>query len=124
MVYFRYAEGYRGGGFLGFPGSLEQAEGGYGPETSESYEIGLRSEFFRRRLLFNLTLFTATFNDLQRSETRPSPTGFIIITDNIATARTRGIEMEEVARPIDGLNLRGLLSYFHSEHRNSLPGSV
>lgn len=124
MIYFRYAEGYRGGGFLGFPGSVAQAEGGYGPETSQSYEIGLRSEFLRRRLLFNLTLYSAKFNDLQRSETKPSPTGFIIITDNIATARTRGVEVEAIARPVDGLNLQAVLSYLDADYLNYVSGGV
>jgi len=124
MIYFRYAEGYRGGGFLGFPGSVEQAEGGYGPETSRSYEIGLRSEFLRRRLLFNLTLYSAEFNDLQRSETKPSPTGFIIITDNIATARTRGVEVEAIARPVDGLNLQAVLSYLDADYLDYMSGGV
>src|SRR3546814_10525319 len=57
MVYFRYAEGYRGGGFIGLPGSLAASEPPYGPETSKSYEIGARTEFFDRALLVNLTLF-------------------------------------------------------------------
>lgn len=124
MVYFRYSEGYRGGGFIGFPTSLEQAEGGYGPETSRAFEVGLRSEFFDRRLLFNLTLYTAKYNDLQRSETKPSPTGFIILTDNIASARTRGFELETNIRPAYGVNLRGTVAYLDAEYLDYVSGGV
>jgi len=124
MVYVRYSEGYRGGGFIGFPSSLEQAEGGYGPETSRSYEAGIRTEFLNRRLLFNLTIYSATFNDLQRSETKPSPTGFIILTDNIATARTRGFEIEANVRPVSGMNLRGNVSYLDAKYLDYVSGGV
>jgi iron complex outermembrane receptor protein len=124
MIYVRYAEGYRGGGFIGFPSSLAQAAGGYGPEMSRSYEAGLRAEFFDRRLLFNLTVYSATFNDLQRSESKPSPTGFIILTDNIATARTQGVEVEANVRPVTGLNLRGNLSYLKAKYLDYVSGGV
>jgi iron complex outermembrane receptor protein len=117
MAYFRYAEGYRGGGFIGFPSSVAQAEGGYGPETSNSYEVGLRSEILDRRLLLNVTLFNTNFDNLQRSESISSPTaGFITVTSNIASARTRGVELEAVAHPIEGLEFRSAVSYLDAQY--------
>src|SRR3546814_14996201 len=100
MVYFRYAEGYRGGGFIGLPGSLAASEPPYGPETSKSYEIGARTEFFDRALLVNLTLFDVRYDALQRTTALPGPnTTFVQTTPNVAKALTPGLHLQTWTRP-------------------------
>lgn len=105
MLHFCFAEGYRGGGFVGLPGSLAAADyprpagkpGGFGPETSRSFELGLKTEFFNRKVLLNLTVFSTIFDDLQRSSVEPNPLNlllFVIVTRNIAKARMQDVELE------------------------------
>src|SRR6185369_12648530 len=60
MTYFRYANGYKAGGFNG-----RQAlnPDGYGPETANSFEGGIKSEFFDRHLRFNADLFYTVYDN-------------------------------------------------------------
>jgi len=121
MVYVRYAEGYRGGGFIGLPGSLAASEPPYGPETSESYEIGARTEFLDRMLQFNLTLFDVRFADLQRTTALAGPNNtFVQTTANVARARTRGVELESVLRPLDALSFRTAIGYLDAKYTRYL----
>ncbi|WP_292046053.1 MULTISPECIES: TonB-dependent receptor [unclassified Brevundimonas] len=124
MVYGRYSEGYRGGGFIGLVGSLAQSVGGYGPETSTSWEVGAKTEFYDRRWLVNLAIYDTKFEDLQRSQTESTGTGFIMVTRNIAGARTRGVELETVVKPMDGLQLRGSVGYLDAKYTNYVVNGV
>lgn len=133
MVYFRYSEGFRGGGFVGFPTSLDQAygvgvrpapgevlrSGGFGPERSTGYEVGAKTTFLDGKLLLNLTLFTATYDGLQRTRATPNGAGgFVVLTENIAKARTRGVEFETIIRPTQGLQIRGSAGYLDAKYLN------
>jgi len=124
MVYARYSEGYRGGGFIGLVGSLAQSVGGYGPDTSASFEVGAKTEFFDRRLLLNVALYDTEFEDLQRSQTESTGTGFIMVTRNIAGAATRGAELEAVLRPTDGLELRASVGYLDAKYTEYVVNGV
>lgn len=116
MVYFRYAEGYRGGGFVGLPASLEAASE-FGPEESKSYEVGLKSTWWDERLMFNITVFNVDFQGMQRDITQSGPNNtFVQVTTNAANATTRGVEIETVLRPLDGLTLRGNFGYLDAKY--------
>lgn len=118
MVYLRYAEGYRGGGFLGTPASLAAARA-YRPETSRSYEAGLKSEWWDRAVQFNLTLFRTEFTDLQKQVGRTGIGGTLIqVIDNAADATTQGVEVEMVLRPMDGLDIAFTGSYLDAGYEN------
>lgn len=107
MIFGRYSEGYRGGGFAGVPSSAAAAAQ-VKPETVQSYEIGLKTEFFDRRLQFNVTGYIAKYSDLQRiiTSSTPLPPFLVQIPRNVASATTKGFEIEATARPIDALALR------------------
>jgi iron complex outermembrane receptor protein len=125
MIYFRYAQGYRGGGFTGFPSSAAQAAVGFGPETSYSYEVGAKTQFFDHRLLFDLTLFDVTYDNLQRTTTVAAPGfGFVITTANVAKARTDGVEIEADAKPLPGLDLRATMGYLDAKYLSYVSSGV
>lgn len=80
----------------------------FGSETVNSYEIGLRSQWFDRALTVNLTGFYARYQDLQLNTFN----GFSFTIQNAGTAATRGAELETLWRtPIEGLNLGANVSY-------------
>ncbi len=116
MVYFRYAEGYRSGGFVGLPTSVATSAS-YSPEYSTSYELGAKTDWLDGRLRLNATLFTVKFNDLQRDIVRRNPDGtFTEVTQNAASARTRGFELESVARPVKDLTIRANFGYLDAQY--------
>ncbi|MGW8202277.1 TonB-dependent receptor [Sphingomonas bisphenolicum] len=72
-------------------------------ETVKSYEAGIKSQFFNRRLTVNITAFHSIFSDFQTTVTPPGEFAFVI--RNAGELKTSGIEAEISAQPIDGLTL-------------------
>jgi iron complex outermembrane recepter protein len=78
----------------------------FGPEKVWSYEAGIKSDLFDRRVRANLTLFYQDTSDLQ------TPSAFIrangslaFITRNFADYRNKGAELELTFEPVDNLRL-------------------
>lgn len=125
FTYFTYSRGFKAGGFNdqigGFApfgadlAAFAEAARATKPETADSFELGVKSEFFDRRLRFNLTGFHVKYKDLQRElnvriEVNGQPnqvTRFV----NAASAKVKGIELETVARVTDEFTLRGVMGY-------------
>lgn len=112
MFYASVATGFKGPGFnvnngvLGDPEAVE-------PETSTSYELGMKSQYFDRRLTLNLNLFHTIFENFQTQGgfVEPgNPTARIILL-NADKLRTRGVEAELSATPIDALSINANVSY-------------
>lgn len=78
----------------------------FDPEKVWSYELGVKSELFDRRLRANVTLFQTEIADLQVPSSVVSPSGATtFITRNFADYANRGVEVELQYAPISGLNL-------------------
>lgn len=86
MLYTSFKKGFKSGGFSGTDG------GPFNPEIANAYEIGLKSRFFDKRVLLNLTAFRSDYKDLQVSSFDPATALFQ--TTNAASARTQGLEAE------------------------------
>jgi iron complex outermembrane receptor protein len=113
-VYAKYSRGWKGGHFNGgaFTASasqdvtqqiLEPVE----PETVDSWEAGLKSFWFDRRLMFNLTGFYYRYKNLQvfnlENQQGSVPVQLLI---NANDAEVYGLELEINARPVPGLDIR------------------
>lgn len=78
----------------------------FGPEKVWSYEAGVKSDLFDRRVRVNLTAFYLDVQDLQTPSALVRPNGSIaFITRNFADYRNQGIEAELLFVPVDGLTL-------------------
>ena len=90
------------------------------PETADSYEIGLKSEAFGRRLRLNIDGFWVTYRNLQEQIVVPiSANGqpFEVTTFfNAAKMEDKGIEAELTALPVSGLTLRAILGYQNAKY--------
>jgi iron complex outermembrane receptor protein len=124
MVFFRYAEGYRSGGYQGTPAGNVQRP--YNPETVKSYEAGVKADFFDHRLRTNLAVFQSDYRDLQRSTFVSIPVSpFVaLFTNNAASARVRGIELETTIVPIDALTLSLSGTYLRPKYKNYVASVV
>jgi iron complex outermembrane receptor protein len=111
MVYAKASKGFRSGGQnLRAPSTVAFLP--FKPETAYSYEVGLKSEFFNRRVRFNAAAYTSDINDIQRSTliaTAPIPPstlpGTATILGNAGKARIRGVEAELAAVVFPGLTV-------------------
>jgi iron complex outermembrane recepter protein len=123
MTYISAAKGYKAGGFNGRAGTVADFNQ-FNPEVVKTYEIGLRSDFFDRRLRFNATAFYSDYTNLQLEITgstvvNGAPVPFQVVT-NVPKSRVTGGELEVQAVPLTGLTLSGGLGLTYAKY-TSLP---
>ena len=108
MLFVSATRGFKSGGWPG----RSTSNAGFVPflaETVWSFEGGLRSEWFDRRLRINATGFYATTFDVQIPAQIATATGPVSSTTNPANLRNYGLELEVSAVPIEGLSLSASL---------------
>ncbi|MDR2164169.1 MAG: TonB-dependent receptor [Zoogloeaceae bacterium] len=110
--FFKVAHGVKSGGFNTSATDIDAFQE-IKPETLDSYELGIKSEWFSRRLIFNATLFHYNYNDVQVNVVGPKPGATSGLTvsylQNVEKARVDGLELEAEALPTPYLHLRGSL---------------
>ena len=110
LLYALAAQGFRQGGTndAGF-GSLIVVPEGFDSDSLWNYEVGLKSAWFDKRMLLNVTVYAIRWSDIQTKNRTPG-LGFPYI-GNAGTASSDGVEMELTALPTRGLELRASVSY-------------
>lgn len=116
MVYLNISEGYKSGGFQDTPPNTFGAQAAYDPETVLSTEIGLKSEFFDRRMRVNGALFSMDYENLQVEFT--NDVCLCNIVSNASDAKIRGMELEVDFAATDGLLLWFSGSFLDTEYEN------
>ena len=134
-VYATYSRGYKAGGF-----NLDRAfgdargsivSGAVGaqtvrtPDTSfegefvDSYEIGVKSEWFGGDLVANLSLYQQTFENYQLNTFN----GVSFVVTGVPKVESEGVELDFVwAPPLDGLTFNGGFAYAWTEYVKDLGG--
>jgi Outer membrane receptor proteins, mostly Fe transport len=126
LAYASIDRGFKAGGFnIGIITSVAERTQ-VDPEYLTSYEIGLKSTLFDRRLRLNLSAFYYDYTDLQvlsvnRQAGSAVPT---LGLDNAADATIKGIEVEATALPVDWLNLGLNMGLLDAKFKNYLSGAI
>ncbi len=97
LFYVSYSQGYRSGGFNGRWGNEFSATRPYKPETVTSIEVGVKSTLLDNRLRVNVAIFDMEYEDKQLDVDIPdtlAALGRQTVTDNVAEASFKGIELE------------------------------
>ena len=107
--YGTVSRGFKSGGFQGQAPTGSAAETPFNPEFAWNYELGAKTDWFDRRLTFNISLFYTEYSDLQvrQNSTRPGETIPILRITNAADAEVKGVEIEWSATPIPELMVWG-----------------
>jgi iron complex outermembrane receptor protein len=112
-AYVKASHGFRGGGENYRGAKTDFSFQSFLPETVNEYEIGVKSEFFDRRVRLNLAGFHDDMSNLQRSViigvTIGGSTQTATVVTNAASARIDGVEAEGVWRVTHELTLSGSL---------------
>ena len=114
MAYASISRGYKSGAFKTFPLDSPPAL----PEVIDSYEIGLKTELFDRRVRLNGALF---WNDIKNPQVLAVDVqGLIpgIILTNAQKARIKGAEVGIDAVVAHGLTVRGGATYLDGKYRS------
>ncbi len=95
FIYGHWTRGVRSGGYNVRNASAVVPPGPYDPELQNAFEVGVKSEWFDRRLRANGTLFHNTIRGLQRDVFVTDPVAFSVqVTRNTADAIIKGFELE------------------------------
>jgi iron complex outermembrane receptor protein len=100
-IYGRYGTAYLAGGFFNSTA--------YVPETTKAGEIGIKSEWLDRRLLFNGALFYQSTHNSQ--DTGQSAGGGIYVANILGTTTNKGFEIDSSFVPVSGLTFNGSLGF-------------
>jgi len=119
MAYLRYAKGFKSGGFNGRANEVGSATA-YDPETSDSFEAGLKTTI-ARQLRLNVAVFHNNYKDFQarvseldESTTPPTP---LLSVLNAGKLRIRGAELEAAWTPTPQLLIDAQIGYLDAEYK-------
>ena len=116
MLYARVATGYRPGGANKV---VPDAPLTFGPDTTTNYEVGVKSEWLDRRLLFNLTEFYIDWKNTQVTGVTPLQLTYI---SNAGAAISKGTELTTSMTPLRGLTLGVNVAYTDAYLTVDAPG--
>lgn len=110
-LYASYARGYKSGG-INFGANVPASNTTIEPETTDSFELGLKTNLLDNHLVFNVAAFHTDVKDYQSSRVFTSQTGATTIyVFNVPEIRTRGLELDATYMPGTQLALGGSLAY-------------
>jgi len=120
--YATFSRTFKSGGWnADFVTTIERL--GFDAEYANNYELGLKSTMFDSRLRVNLAGFVTKFTDYQVFQFIPlSNGGTIISITNAGEVTTRGIEVETVALPLEGLTLTTNYSFIDAYYNSFRDG--
>ena len=125
LGYATFSQGYRAGGSNDqTAASLAgvQIPAGFGSDSVDNYEIGLKSTLMDRRLVFNAAAFFMDWTDIQVLRRAIAPGGLqFAYRGNGGAAEVTGLEFEVQAYPSDNLQLGATLGYTEAELTEDLP---
>ncbi|WP_374145032.1 TonB-dependent receptor [Sphingomonas sp. 28-63-12] len=127
LVYASYARGAKTGGFnTGLNVFANQRA--YQPETTNNYEVGLKSRLFDRQLLFNVAGYYTDWNNQQAVCQNPVSAGGSSTnrsyTCNVAAATIYGIEVETAYRFNDVFSVVGNYAWTHARYDRFVDDSL
>lgn len=111
-TYLTWSKGFKAGGFDGRANSKEAAGLPYDPEEVVTIELGVKADWFSRRLRTNLAVFDNEIDGYQATALDEFNISHRI---NLGKVETRGFELETLWRPVHGLSIVNTVSYLESE---------
>lgn len=111
MVYGSYARGYKGPAFNIFFSLTATGAQPIAPETSDNYEVGIKTAFLDRQLTLNVAGFYSKFHNFQANN--PDIVAGVLTTrfTNAGTVSTRGAEADLLFRASKDITLSGGVAY-------------
>ena len=123
MLYASYTRGYKGPAFnVFFNHTAPTNSVPIDEETSDSFEIGLRSQF-ADMVTFNATVFQVTYDGFQANNFILLGTPPVIVSNltNAGQVRSTGFEIDTRIEPTDGLSFSASVAYADAKVRRFNP---
>ncbi len=114
-TYFRFAHGFRAGGFAV---SGQSTINPIDPEKLDAYEIGLKTAWLDGKLTLNGAAFYYDYSNIQVlvfAQVGGSPDPLAVL-QNAGAGWVKGAELELVARPFTGLRIGGTMGWLDTKY--------
>jgi iron complex outermembrane recepter protein len=106
-AYATYSRGYSGPAYDIFFNMSAPETTALQPETSRSYELGLKSRMLERRLQANVAFFQTDFDNYKANFPEAVEGALVTNLINAGTVSTRGVELDLSYQPLDRLKISG-----------------
>ncbi|WEK46463.1 MAG: TonB-dependent receptor [Candidatus Andeanibacterium colombiense] len=133
MAYAQWSTGYKGGGVNAKPFSPNQATS-FGPESLDTWELGLKTDFADNRVRLNFAGFYSKYHDIVLvnaagycvGNENPGNSDCLLSAQpfNAGSAKMKGLEVEANLEPVDGLTINGSLSYLDFQYTELAPAAL
>jgi iron complex outermembrane recepter protein len=110
LVYGSYARGFKSAGInlAGLPFNASNlpvlSKAVVSPEKNQSYELGVKSQFFNRLLTANIALFRSDVKNFQANVVDTGPGALRGYLANIEKVRSQGVEWDLSVSPVSGFS--------------------
>jgi len=129
LAYYTWSQGFRPGGFNRGSGIVPKTSplSGifstplfYAPDTLTNSELGWKTEWLDHHLQVNGAVYEEKWKNTQIEIFDPSVTGNLTFTTNGPDYRVRGVEVQFIALPMQGLQISGALALNSSEETTTV----
>ena len=125
LGYATFSQGFRAGGTNDQTAAAIAGVAippGFGSDSVDNYEIGLKTTLMDRRLVFNASAFLMDWTDIQVTQRAIAPGGLqFAYRGNGGAAEVTGLELEIQAYPTDALQVGATFGYTDAELTENLP---
>lgn len=112
LLYGSYTRGYKGPAFNVFFNHTAPTNAiPIDEELSDAFEIGLKSQFWDRRIQLNLAAFTVEYDGFQANNFVLLNGAVVSNLTNAGTVKSEGFEADLVVAPVDGLTFRASAAF-------------
>ncbi len=116
MFFGSYSNGFKSGGFFARTQDIAGLNS-YDPEYVDTWELGMKSEWWDNRARFNATAFYTDYTDKQEDVIVPDSTGSVsTIVTNASDVEIYGLELEFTALLTDKLSMFMNVGLLESEY--------
>ena len=102
-LYAKITNGYRAGGFNARATTLSSFTQPVDEETVRNFEVGMKSDWWDKRLRVNVSAFRMEYKDQQVQQFEATNSGASTINVNAGESINQGVELEVTVLPIEGL---------------------
>ncbi len=112
--YATFSRGYKGPAYNVFFNMLNRDTLALKPETSNSFELGVKSLTFDKRLRVNVAAFLTKYDNYQANFYDTVAGAVVTRLINAGQVSSRGVEIDADARPTPQVTVGGALAYTHA----------
>jgi iron complex outermembrane receptor protein len=125
MLYGSFTRGYKGPAFNVFFNHTAPTNAiPIDEELSDAFEVGIKSQFWDRRVQLNLAAFSVEYDGFQANNFVLLNGAVVSNLTNAGTVRSKGFEVDATVAPTEGLTLRANLAYADAKVRRFNPNPL